>query len=83
MIHVQEKPSKYPMLVEHRFSVCGQISISRLPEGMKQQGRYKVTLTHRGQDKALSWTTDSDPQGAFCFQAKPGNYSVHVSLMEL
>lgn len=64
------------MLVQHRFSVCGQISISRLPEGMKQQGRYKVTLTHKGQSS--SRTIDSDPQGAFCFQAKPGDYSVHV-----
>lgn len=62
-----------------RFSVCGHISISRLPEGMKQQGRYKVTLTQQGQDRTASRTIDSDPQGGFCFQAKPGDYSVHVS----
>ena len=59
-----------------RFSVCGRIAVSRLPEGMKQQSRYRVTLTTRDQD--LSTTADSDPQGGFCFQAKPGDYSVHV-----
>uniref|UniRef100_A0A7N6FFD0 Nodal modulator n=1 Tax=Anabas testudineus TaxID=64144 RepID=A0A7N6FFD0_ANATE len=69
-----------PDIVTAGFSVCGQIAISRLPEGMKQQGRYKVTLTH--QDKTSSRTVDSDPQGAFCFQAKPGDYSIHVTLPE-
>ncbi|XP_043969677.1 nodal modulator 2 [Gambusia affinis] len=77
-VKIAPNTPQLPDIITAGFSVCGQISISRLPEGMKQQGRYKVTLTH----KALSWTTDSDPQGAFCFQAKPGNYSVHVSLPE-
>lgn len=63
--------------------MCGLISISRLPEGMKQQGRYKVTLKHLDQDKTSSKTIDSDPQGAFCFQAKPGDYSVHVRLIQI
>ena len=58
------------------FSVCGRIAVSRLPEGMKQQGRYKVTLTPSGQDKAA--TTESDHMGAFCFQARPGEYSIQV-----
>lgn len=71
------------MSSSHRFSVCGQISISRLPEGMKQLGRYKVTLSHQDQDRTSSKTIESDPQGAFCFQAKPGDYSVHVSKMLL
>lgn len=70
------------IVIPHRFSVCGQISISRLPEGMKQQGRYKVSLAHLGQDKASSRTIDSDPQGAFCFQAKPGDYSIYVRLQQ-
>ena len=50
----------------------------QLPEGMKQQGRYRVTLTPHGLDKAVGRTTDSDPQGAFCFQARPGDYSIQV-----
>lgn len=61
------------------FSVCGRIAVSRLPEGMKQQGRYKVTLTPSGQDKAAARTTESDHMGAFCFQARPGDYSVQVT----
>lgn len=65
-----------------RFSVCGQISISRLPEGMKQQGRYKVILTPQG-DKTSSRAVDSDPQGAFCFQAKPGDYSIQVNKLTM
>jgi len=80
--HVTDKLRNALMFVQRRFSVCGQISISHLPEGMKQQGRYKVTLTQQGQDKASSRTVDSDPQGAFCFQAKPGDYSVHVRLRQ-
>lgn len=46
---------------------------------MKQQGRYKVTLKHQDPDKTSRKTIDSDPQGVFCFQAKPGDYSVHVN----
>ncbi|KAM6942338.1 BOS complex subunit NOMO3-like [Lycodopsis pacificus] len=81
-VKIAPNTPQLPDIITAGFSVCGQISISRLPEGMKQQGRYKVTLTHQGQDKASSKTIDSDPQGAFCFQAKPGDYSVHVSLPE-
>ncbi|XP_047221175.1 nodal modulator 1 [Girardinichthys multiradiatus] len=81
-VKIAPNTPQLPDIITAGFSVCGQISISRLPEGMKHQSRYKVSLTHRGQDKALSWTTDSDPLGTFCFQAKPGNYSVHVSLPE-
>uniref|UniRef100_A0A1A8V1N5 Nodal modulator n=1 Tax=Nothobranchius furzeri TaxID=105023 RepID=A0A1A8V1N5_NOTFU len=79
-VKIAPNTPQLPDIITAGFSVCGQISIRRLPEGMKQQGRYKVTLTHRGQDKTFSRTVDSDPQGAFCFQAKPGDYSVHVSL---
>uniref|UniRef100_A0AAQ5XU85 Prealbumin-like fold domain-containing protein n=1 Tax=Amphiprion ocellaris TaxID=80972 RepID=A0AAQ5XU85_AMPOC len=81
-VKIAPNTPQLPDIITAGFSVCGQISISRLPEGMKQQGRYKVTLTQQGQDKASSRTIDSDPQGAFCFQAKPGDYSVHVSLPE-
>ncbi|XP_074485022.1 BOS complex subunit NOMO1 [Sebastes fasciatus] len=81
-VKIAPNTPQLPDIITAGFSVCGQISISRLPEGMKQQGRYKVTLTNQGQDKASSRTIDSDPQGAFCFQAKPGDYSVHVSLPE-
>ncbi|XP_028256161.1 LOW QUALITY PROTEIN: nodal modulator 1-like [Parambassis ranga] len=79
-VKIAPNTPQLPDIITAGFSVCGQISISRLPEGMKQQGRYKVTLTHKGQ--ISSRTIDSDPQGAFCFQAKPGDYSVHVSLPE-
>uniref|UniRef100_A0A8D3A306 Nodal modulator 1-like n=1 Tax=Scophthalmus maximus TaxID=52904 RepID=A0A8D3A306_SCOMX len=81
-VKIAPNTPQLPDIITAGFSVCGQISISRLPEGMKQQGRYKVTLTHQGQDKTSSRTIESDPQGAFCFQAKPGDYSVHVSLPE-
>ncbi|KAM9314632.1 BOS complex subunit NOMO1 [Pholidichthys leucotaenia] len=81
-VKIAPNTPQLPDIITAGFSVCGQISISRFPEGMKQQGRYKVTLTRQGQDKAFSRTVDSDPQGAFCFQAKPGDYSVHVTLPE-
>ncbi|XP_034542714.1 LOW QUALITY PROTEIN: nodal modulator 1 [Notolabrus celidotus] len=82
-VKIAPNTPQLPDIITAGFSVCGQISISRLPEGMKQQGRYKVTLTHRDQDKSSSKTIDSDPQGAFCFQAKPGDYSIHVMLPEM
>uniref|UniRef100_A0AAX7TYV8 Prealbumin-like fold domain-containing protein n=1 Tax=Astatotilapia calliptera TaxID=8154 RepID=A0AAX7TYV8_ASTCA len=81
-VKIAPNTPQLPDIVTAGFSVCGQISISRLPEGMKQQGRYKVTLTHKSTDKAFIRTVESDHQGAFCFQAKPGDYSVHVSLPE-
>ncbi|CAN9509958.1 unnamed protein product [Ophioblennius macclurei] len=81
-VKIAPNTPQLPDIVTAGFSVCGQISVSRLPEGMKQQGRYKVTLTHQGQEKTSSRTVESDPQGAFCFQAKPGDYSVQVSLPE-
>ncbi|XP_019744926.1 nodal modulator 1 [Hippocampus comes] len=81
-VKIAPNTPQLPDIITAGFSVCGLISISRLPEGMKQ-GRYKVTLTHQGQDKSSGRITDSDTQGAFCFQAKPGDYSVHVSLPEV
>ncbi|KAJ3615361.1 hypothetical protein NHX12_018928 [Muraenolepis orangiensis] len=77
-VKIAPNTPQLPDIITAGFSVCGQIAVSRLPDGVKQQGRYKVTLTPRGQDQSFSRTVDSDPQGAFCFQAKPGDYSVHV-----
>ncbi|KAG7268727.1 hypothetical protein CRUP_012871 [Coryphaenoides rupestris] len=84
-VKIAPNTPQLPDIVTAGFSACGRISISRVPEGLKQHGRYKVTLTPRGQDQSGSGgvrTTDSDPQGGFCFQAKPGDYSVHVSVPE-
>ncbi|CAL9700722.1 unnamed protein product [Knipowitschia caucasica] len=80
-VKIAPNTPQLPDIITAGFSVCGQIQISRLPEVMKQQGRYKVTLTQQGQDRS-SRTVDSDPQGGFCFQAKSGDYVVHVSLPE-
>ncbi|KAM8842505.1 BOS complex subunit NOMO1 [Synchiropus picturatus] len=82
-VKIAPNTPQLPDIITAGFSVCGQISISHLPEGMKQQGRYKVTLTHQGKDKNSGRTIESDPQGAFCFQTKPGDYTVHVSLPDV
>ncbi|CAB1344572.1 unnamed protein product [Coregonus sp. 'balchen'] len=82
-VKIAPNTPQLPDIITAGFSVCGQIAITHLPEGMKQQGRYKVTLTPLGQDNTATRTTDSDQQGAFCFQAKPGDYSVTVSLPEV
>ncbi|KAK0146111.1 Nodal modulator 1 [Merluccius polli] len=81
-VKIAPNTPQLPDIITAGFSACGQISVSRLPEGVKQQSPYQVTLTPRGQDKSISRTTDSNPQGGFCFQAKPGDYSVHVSIPE-
>ncbi|KAA0713171.1 Nodal modulator 1 pM5 protein [Triplophysa tibetana] len=82
-ITVKIAPStpQLPDIITAGFSVCGQILVSSLPEGVKQLGRYKVTLSAQSQDQVLR-TIESDSQGAFCFQVKPDDYSVQVSLPE-
>ncbi|KAL4624511.1 nodal modulator 1-like [Arapaima gigas] len=80
-VKIAPNTPQLPDIITAGFSVCGRISVTRLPEGLKQ-GRYRVTLTPQGQDKAASRTAESDQQGAFCFQAKPGDYSMQVSLPE-
>ncbi|KAF3843974.1 hypothetical protein F7725_016022 [Dissostichus mawsoni] len=70
-VKIAPNTPQLPDIITAGFSVCGQISVSRLPEGMKQQGRYKVTLTQQGQDKASSKTVDSDPQGPSAFRPNP------------
>ncbi|TRZ04195.1 hypothetical protein DNTS_011991 [Danionella cerebrum] len=62
------------------FSVCGLISVTRFPESVKQLGHYKVTLTPKRQDQAVFWTVESDSRGVFCFETKPGDYSVQVTI---
>lgn len=58
--------------------MCGQISIAHLPEGIKHLGRYKVMLSGQGHDQTVIRMIESNQQGVFCFQAKPGDYSVQV-----
>ncbi|XP_019905336.2 nodal modulator 1 [Esox lucius] len=81
-VNIAPNTPQLPDIITAGFSVCGRIAVTRLPEGMKQQGRYKVTLTPLGQDRSATRTTDSDQQGAFCLHAKPGDYIVTVSLPE-
>uniref|UniRef100_A0A8C3KZE4 Prealbumin-like fold domain-containing protein n=1 Tax=Chrysolophus pictus TaxID=9089 RepID=A0A8C3KZE4_CHRPC len=64
------------------FSVCGQISVTRLPDAVKQINKYKVTMVPQDKDKASTVTTETDPHGAFCFKAKSGAYSVKVIIPE-
>uniref|UniRef100_A0A4W2CBU0 Uncharacterized protein n=2 Tax=Bos indicus x Bos taurus TaxID=30522 RepID=A0A4W2CBU0_BOBOX len=63
------------------FSVCGQISITRFPDTVKQMGKYKVVLASQDKDKSLV-TVETDAQGSFCFKAKPGTYKVQVMVPE-
>ncbi|XP_065096075.1 BOS complex subunit NOMO1 [Paramisgurnus dabryanus] len=83
-ITVKIAPStpQLPDIITAGFSMCGQILVSHLPEGVKQLGRYKVTLSSQRQDEGFFRTVESDNQGAFCFQVKPGYYSVQVTLPE-
>ncbi|MGH0128277.1 UNVERIFIED_CONTAM: hypothetical protein FKN15_034113 [Acipenser sinensis] len=80
-VKIAPNTPQLPDIITAGFSVCGQILISLLAEGIKQQGRYRVTLTSQDK-KTSSRTVESDHQGAFCFQAKPGEYNIHVSLPE-
>ncbi|XP_018425571.1 PREDICTED: nodal modulator 3-like [Nanorana parkeri] len=70
-------------IIAARFSVCGDISITHFPEGMKSMSKYKVTLTPQDKDRTSVLTTESDPQGRFCFQARRGSYNIQVSVPEV
>ncbi|XP_007891916.2 nodal modulator 1 [Callorhinchus milii] len=63
------------------FSVCGQVTIKRFPEGLKQI-KYKLTMTTQSKDKTSSVTTEMDARGLFCFQARPGSYNIQVVVSE-
>uniref|UniRef100_A0A8C8ZI42 Nodal modulator 1 n=1 Tax=Prolemur simus TaxID=1328070 RepID=A0A8C8ZI42_PROSS len=63
------------------FSVCGQISILRFPDTVKQMSKYKVVLSSQDKDKSLV-TVETDAHGSFCFKAKPGTYKVQVMVPE-
>uniref|UniRef100_A0A452HR85 Uncharacterized protein n=1 Tax=Gopherus agassizii TaxID=38772 RepID=A0A452HR85_9SAUR len=65
-----------------RFSVCGQISVTRFPDTVKQFNKYKVIMMPQDKDKASLVTTETDPHGIFCFKAKLGTYSIQVIIPE-
>uniref|UniRef100_A0A8C2C874 Nodal modulator n=1 Tax=Cyprinus carpio TaxID=7962 RepID=A0A8C2C874_CYPCA len=81
-VKIAPSTPQLPDIITAGFSVCGHISVTRLPETVKQLGHYKVTLSAQGQDQGFFRTVESDSHGAFCFQGKPGDYSVQVTLPE-
>uniref|UniRef100_A0A9R1SHN7 Prealbumin-like fold domain-containing protein n=2 Tax=Cyprinus carpio TaxID=7962 RepID=A0A9R1SHN7_CYPCA len=81
-VKIAPSTPQLPDIITAGFSVCGHISVTRLPETVKQLGHYKVTLSAQGQDQGFFRTVESDSHGAFCFQVKPGDYSVQVTLPE-
>ncbi|XP_059130343.1 BOS complex subunit NOMO1 isoform X3 [Peromyscus eremicus] len=68
-------------LIATGFSICGQISIIRSPDTVKQMSKYKVVLSSQDKDKSLV-TVETDAHGSFCFKAKPGTYKVQVVVPE-
>uniref|UniRef100_A0A7I2V4T6 NODAL modulator 3 n=1 Tax=Homo sapiens TaxID=9606 RepID=A0A7I2V4T6_HUMAN len=68
-------------IVATGFSVCGQISIIRFPDTVKQMNKYKVVLSSQDKDKSLV-TVETDAHGSFCFKANPGTYKVQVMVPE-
>uniref|UniRef100_H3AWF4 Nodal modulator n=1 Tax=Latimeria chalumnae TaxID=7897 RepID=H3AWF4_LATCH len=69
-------------IVATGFSVCGQIAVTRFPEGIKQANKYKVIMITQDKDRALSLTAETDFRGGFCFKAKPAAYSIKVVIPE-
>uniref|UniRef100_A0A2K5IC57 Uncharacterized protein n=1 Tax=Colobus angolensis palliatus TaxID=336983 RepID=A0A2K5IC57_COLAP len=90
-IYFKNKLFVFPVIIESscwnewsslcRFSVCGQISIIRFPDTVKQMSKYKVVLSSQDKDKSLV-TVETDAHGSFCFKAKPGTYKVQVMVPE-
>uniref|UniRef100_A0A671LJX7 Nodal modulator 3-like n=1 Tax=Sinocyclocheilus anshuiensis TaxID=1608454 RepID=A0A671LJX7_9TELE len=81
-VKIAPSTPQLPDIITAGFSVCGHISVILLPETVKQLGHYRVTLSTRRQDQGFFRTVESDCHGAFCFQVKPGDYSIQVTLPE-
>lgn len=82
IVKIAPSTPQLPDIITAGFSVCGQISITHLPEGIKHLGRYRVTLSGQGRQQGFVRTVESERHGVFCFQAKPGDYSVQVTIPE-
>ncbi|ETE61234.1 Nodal modulator 1 [Ophiophagus hannah] len=65
-------------IIVTEFSVCGQISVTRFPDSIKQITKYKVNMWPQEKEKAVLLTTETDARGAFCFKARPGLYVLQV-----
>ncbi|XP_026543937.1 nodal modulator 3-like [Notechis scutatus] len=65
-------------IIVTEFSVCGQISVTRFPDSIKQITRYKVNMWPQEKEKAVLLTTETDARGGFCFKARPGLYVLQV-----
>ncbi|XP_058013739.1 BOS complex subunit NOMO1-like [Ahaetulla prasina] len=65
-------------IIVTEFSVCGQISVTRFPDSIKQITKYKVNLWPQDKEKAVLMTTETDARGGFCFKARPGLYVLQV-----
>ncbi|ROL41813.1 Nodal modulator 1 [Anabarilius grahami] len=81
-VKIAPSTPQLPDIITAGFSVCGHILVTRLPETVKQLGHYRVTLSSQSQDQGFFRTVESDGHGAFCFQVKPGDYIVQVTLPE-
>ncbi|XP_039216573.1 nodal modulator 3-like [Crotalus tigris] len=66
-------------IIVTEFSVCGQISVTRFPDSVKQINKYKVNMWPQDKDnKAVLKSTETDARGGFCFKARPGLYVLQV-----
>uniref|UniRef100_A0A8C4NGS2 Nodal modulator n=1 Tax=Eptatretus burgeri TaxID=7764 RepID=A0A8C4NGS2_EPTBU len=68
-------------IVAVSFSVCGGIFVKRFPEGLRPNQARVVSIEARGPARQIQ-TTESDPQGSFCFMVEPGQFLLKVLLSE-
>ena len=69
----------FPGTLFCRFSLCGQIVIDQLPEGLSYTSPQRQVTLHPKGDPSKLTTLTSDNQGAFCAEVQPGTYVVKVS----
>lgn len=71
----------YLIFISYRFSLCGQIVIDKLPEGLRQvPPQRRVIYFPEGKNSdAVSIATDKD--GKFCTHAASGKYLIKVQPM--
>lgn len=60
------------------FEVCGEVKLTRVPEGMSRSKKVRITNSAHASEAT---DVNTDNSGAFCVYLKPGKYSVKVSLL--
>ena len=72
------------MFLYFRFSVCGQVIIDKIPDGLSHLPKHRmISFRIKGQGQEVKVTATEEDSGSFCTDIAPGDYVVKVSTIHL